>query len=437
MDQQQQNYQNQPNQQPPQTIIIKKGMGFWGGVSIVLSIIFLVCIVVATTWYARVGPLSIDEWRDMNDNVNWAVPSRNSWESDWEEKFDTFDAMDWYSSEKESLNESKREKTDAVIEEYDEKYNALQESFDGDILSANSYQAEVENLEKWKQQKLDEIDKWHEKELDRLDKEYEKEDRMDVAVEHLDGEWTFDETHKSGDVLISESYPQSEISSLRVGMAAAKIKIGKSDDENAHVLVKAGRSTRYRTRFQMGISNGMLTLLQRNKARGDYRVEITLPAKLYERVQLETASGSMYIEDIESDLVVLKSVSGSVDVKAMCNTIRSDSVSGSVNLDLSGANNIRVAAVSGSVDVKTDAKAPHMNINSISGSIDIVLPEDASFAFSIKSTSRVRVFDQQAVGVLSGIIATGEGDVSINSVSGNLEIRGKAMESKPSPATAS
>ena len=431
MDQQQQNYQNQ---QPPQTIIIKKGMGFWGVFAIILSIIFLVCIVLSTIWYAQVGPLSRLEWQNMSDNINWVVHSQNSWSDDWDEAYNSFGSSgEWYAGERDDLEQSRRDRIDAITDEHHTKYEALQESFDNGLISENSYKTEAENLEKWQEKELGEIEKWFQKEMNAIDQEEndERNNTMNDSAANSGDEWRFDGMYPAGETLISQSYSGNSISELHIGVAAAKISITKSADEKAHIAVKAERNAQYRARFKMGVSDGRLTLLQRNHARGHYNIEVSLPENRYEQIQLETASGSLKVDGLESDSIVLKSVSGSVNVKAACRTIRSESMSGSVNLDLSGAESIHVSAVSGSTNIKTNVKAPNIDVDSMSGSTNVVVPQDASFTYSVKGVSgSLRVFDQQGMGGLSGIIADGDGAITIKSVSGRTEIVGEPMKSE-------
>ncbi|MFN2455555.1 MAG: DUF4097 domain-containing protein [Pyrinomonadaceae bacterium] len=150
-------------------------------------------------------------------------------------------------------------------------------------------------------------------------------------------------------------------------------------------------------------------------------------------VDLENASGS----------VRLRSVSGSVDVRDANPSAASDELevtttSGNVKLERIGHARVEVAAVSGNVSMAGGlARGGRYRFRTISGNVDVLLPENASFQFtarvsrggSIIFTNLPFKFEtdnsQASSRLVNGVFGTGDATLNLTSFSGTLRLRRK------------
>jgi len=130
----------------------------------------------------------------------------------------------------------------------------------------------------------------------------------------------------------------------------------------------------------------------------------------------------------------VKSVSGDVDVKGVGGDVRVSSVSGDINAEgLRGRADL--SSVSGKVRVTFANARSRMKLHSVSGDVIASLPSDASVHVSANTVSGdisnefgIDVEHGRYVGHhLSGQIGTGEGDLELHSVSGEIRVRRASM----------
>ncbi len=139
-------------------------------------------------------------------------------------------------------------------------------------------------------------------------------------------------------------------------------------------------------------------------------------------VQVQTLSGSISVEDLESESCTLSAVSGLVTVRNTNSRLSLDNVTGSIVLD-STDGSLRVKTVSGSIEARRLALTGNSSFSSVSGSVNVRLdlPLD-DFRFDLSTVSgRLIVGDIRAEKGLR----MGDGDILIqaHTVSGALLFR--------------
>ena len=133
--------------------------------------------------------------------------------------------------------------------------------------------------------------------------------------------------------------------------------------------------------------------------------EITL-AGTFETAHLKTASGDISVANAEGTAALdLVSVSGTVDVAGCYRTLRLDVISGDVtgadlqaeSLDIDGNSGayrlsgafaaIDASTVSGNVELQMTSCPDELEIQTVSGCVELALPEDSSFTLETETVS--------------------------------------------------
>lgn len=159
-------------------------------------------------------------------------------------------------------------------------------------------------------------------------------------------------------------------------------------------------------------------------------IEVQTAAK---GVDCKTVSGKLKVEDIAGD-ADLNTVSGTIFAHRVRGSIDAETVSGGVELkEISEAKVVKAKVLSGSIvyqgDINPDGR---YNLNSFSGTIEMILPSDSSFEFEAKTFSgKIKTdFPIPSTGEIKGreihaVVNEGGADVSLETFSGNIYLRKK------------
>ena len=175
---------------------------------------------------------------------------------------------------------------------------------------------------------------------------------------------------------------------------------------------------------------------------------LQLPERLFESLEVDTVSARISLEDLAVNDLETDSVSGAVRLRdcRVTDRVRADTTSGSVKAVLTGAlREWKVDTVSGSVeltvpevqsfDVNTTSgsvsltveKAPKdLDVDSVSGSVSLCLPADGDFTLDFDTVSGS--FSSDLTCRTEGsrrIFGKGRGDYSIDTTSGSVYIEKK------------
>jgi DUF4097 and DUF4098 domain-containing protein YvlB len=104
--------------------------------------------------------------------------------------------------------------------------------------------------------------------------------------------------------------------------------------------------------------------------------------------RLKSVSGSVKFSGVEADAFAAKSVSGSINgVSLKCTTAEISTVSGSIGLSEMDINELDVSSVSGGIKFEGSLGSARHDIGSVSGSINLKIPEDTNLDFKASSIS--------------------------------------------------
>lgn len=153
---------------------------------------------------------------------------------------------------------------------------------------------------------------------------------------------------------------------------------------------------------------------------------IHLDALQAESANMGTSSGNVELTDCAvTDIVQIDTISGWADVQlaGSLETFLWDASSGSLQITAPKVKNFFAGSVSGAVSLSVEEEPETLSIKTTSGSIDLALPEDASFTLDYDSTSGDLSSDMPCR-TESGQYLFGDGKVEyqIGTVSGNVRI---------------
>jgi hypothetical protein len=146
-------------------------------------------------------------------------------------------------------------------------------------------------------------------------------------------------------------------------------------------------------------------------------------------VRVNSASGSINIADVKGD-VQASAASGSVKIERPSDRVDASSVSGSINIT-GASNDVKAHVVSGPISVNGNPSGNRLwELKTVSGSVDIQVPQSASFLLSAEATSGdIRtsipvIIEEQNKHSLRAHVGTASGRVEVHTVSGEIKVSG-------------
>lgn len=158
----------------------------------------------------------------------------------------------------------------------------------------------------------------------------------------------------------------------------------------------------------------------------ELKLDVYIPQGYGKDIRVATTSGAIVVEDMTLENVNVKSVSGKMDIASLsAEKISMDNTSGRVNLD-DAEGNVVINTISGRISADMSSLENEIIMNSISGAVDVLIPEDSGFSFQISSTSGAIENNFEATITKSsnrnmqGTVGDGKGKISIQTVSGKI-----------------
>lgn len=155
--------------------------------------------------------------------------------------------------------------------------------------------------------------------------------------------------------------------------------------------------------------------------------EVAADAVSAAELKLNTVSGAILVTDCEvTEKAQLGSVSGEIGagLQGSLKKLNAGSVSGSVSVSAGEIDSLETETTSGSISVSVGTAPRELEVDTVSGSVKLYLPEDAGFTlrFSTVSGSFVSDLPCKADGKRY-VCGSGAGDYSVETTSGSLRIR--------------
>jgi hypothetical protein len=154
------------------------------------------------------------------------------------------------------------------------------------------------------------------------------------------------------------------------------------------------------------------------------------------RISLETVNGSIDDNGSAGSRLGLYTTNGDIDVNTGSIRVSAETTNGDIDIEAGAVDELEVSTVGGSLDaVATLNDAGEININSVSGRIELAIPVDTSARFNIQTAANGRITNELTSDEperrnryvnsreLDFTLNGGSGDVSVSTVTGNVTLR--------------
>lgn len=161
-------------------------------------------------------------------------------------------------------------------------------------------------------------------------------------------------------------------------------------------------------------------------------------SELRGRVSLETVNGSIDDRDSQGPRLSLNTTNGDIDSTTTSESVTAETVNGDIELETGPVDELDISTVGGHVEADATLKEQgEININSVHGRIELLLPLSTSARFNVSTSANGRINNDLTDDVperrnryvnskeLDFTLGNGGGDVSISTVSGNVTLSGK------------
>lgn len=277
---------------------------------------------------------------------------------------------------------------------------------------------------------------------------------------------------KRGRKVDCTAIPPEEVSSLEIRLTNGSISLSCADAEDAFIEI-TGDTEEIETMLK---EDGVLSISQGNTASAAYffmrgmrrsDIEVRLPKKVWERLNISTVNGDIYMGDelecrelnvsttsgnleirrSSSEKMALRSVSGSIEGSELTGNLHGETKSGNIEIDgvygrcelfsASGditfkgeSREVNCSSTSGAVELYLEKLPKKARGNSISGDCEVHIAAEEGFRVSYRTVSGKFMTNLPLAGTLGekhGEAVYGDGafgELQISSVSGNLELCG-------------
>lgn len=216
-----------------------------------------------------------------------------------------------------------------------------------------------------------------------------------------------------------EKFNFEKLKRITVGTASADIKIIVTDEKEARFhyygnVRVASADKDFEPYIDVDESSSSLALAEKisnglNSVSysGSVKLDIYVPKSYSENIKLNTASGSVEVKNFE----------GSCDI---------NTASGEINAENCGGD-FAVNTASGHISYsKNSVLNNKLNLNSVSGAINVSIPKNSEFSLKARTVSgKIKcdfpiVLDGKG---LEGTVGSGKNSISVNTVSGSITIK--------------
>lgn len=138
------------------------------------------------------------------------------------------------------------------------------------------------------------------------------------------------------------------------------------EEKGEHLIIRTEMENKIQSSFGINILN--------------VKLDVRLPQKYYEQLEIKTSSGKINVENVESDGAIVQSSSGAIDISNLKvqNQLKVVASSGRINVVDSGANTLNATTSSGSItlqelttnDTEISASSGRVKLGNVSGNIN-------------------------------------------------------------------
>jgi len=214
----------------------------------------------------------------------------------------------------------------------------------------------------------------------------------------------------SDEDFIIYTFDSDEIENLDINTVSETLKVISSPDQD-DIKVCIQNKADVRSIFNVS-KKGSTLVLERKKNNKIYihgfnelEVLVKLPDNIYSFAQINSVSGSILIEDLKARKTEVNNVSGRIEIENCEGKLKTGNVSGRTVISLDKLKN-------------------NITAESVSGKIEINLPEESDFTADFETVSGSVKADFEKHGKKEGTISNGSRtyDLQFETVSGSIEV---------------
>eukprot|EP00792_Barthelona_sp_PAP020_P001247 TRINITY_DN1198_c0_g1_i1.p2 TRINITY_DN1198_c0_g1~~TRINITY_DN1198_c0_g1_i1.p2 ORF type:complete len:388 (-),score=102.92 TRINITY_DN1198_c0_g1_i1:503-1666(-) len=234
--------------------------------------------------------------------------------------------------------------------------------------------------------------------------------------------------------------PYENVKDINVSLVAGNVDIVTEDRDDIRIEAKGYQLSNGDDFLTVEIENGILNV-KNNKARDkgvlaqlvnntrEVALDLYLPDSYKGGLTMKGVSVDYDIRNIDLDFVKINTVSGDIDANEIfANGVIINTTSGDVEI-ASAKGDIKIMSVSGDVDINVEALMDELEVKTVSGDIEVALPEKEMFSLSMKTLSgdlecdfqldELKVSKKSKIDAVVGM----EGkNVTLASTSGDIEL---------------
>ena len=163
-------------------------------------------------------------------------------------------------------------------------------------------------------------------------------------------------------------------------------------------------------------------------ARGSKNLTVTVPQSWYAReTRIEVTSAVVEVDGLSTEELKLDSTSGPITASGLCcDQIVASTVSGNVSLE-GTAEELKLDTTSGRCQAELDERVREIELDSVSGELELILPESLGFEAEVDTVSGSFRSDIPTTASSKGVYTCGNGEcgISVDTVSGSITIQKK------------
>lgn len=205
------------------------------------------------------------------------------------------------------------------------------------------------------------------------------------------------------------SFDVKKIHSLDLNTVSSKIQCFTSNKTDK-VEIKFSDNIDVKRLYEVGLKGTTLYLKRKSKVsfiniHDATEVIVSVPETMFDSIKVESVSGRIDAKNLSARNIEISNVSGRIETE-----------------NLKGK--LRLNTVSGRAVYTTDELKNNLDIESVSGTIEINIPKNADFAADFKTVSGSVTTDFTKTGKKEGTITNGDRtyDLRLETVSGSIKI---------------
>ena len=226
------------------------------------------------------------------------------------------------------------------------------------------------------------------------------------------------------------SFDAKEVKKLHIEWVSGNVTLKTADQHNVTFRVDGDSALP----FSYQLSGNELDLRYPadnalwKPAWGSKNLTVTVPQSWYAReTNIDAVSAVVEVDGLSTEELKLDTTSGPINASGLCcDQIVASTVSGNVSLE-GTAEELKLDTTSGRCQAELDERVREIELDSVSGELELILPESLGFEAEVDTVSGSFRSDIPTTASSKGVYTCGNGEcgISVDTVSGSITIQKK------------